>query len=240
MANEIVYIEPKETGNNLYAIRFDGAHHFVTDGSSSEEWGSDAHDADTYDVTITEAGTGGGCFVGHFDASSEISAGDYPVNIYRRAGANPDDADKRIGTAEMNWDGSAEITRSVIDTVVDAILNDTDELQADDIPGKISALQDFDPDNDTVARVTLTDTATALTGKTGFKLASDGLDSVSTTEPSGVASNFREMLVQVWRRFFKRVTMTDTALLNFKDDNSQATTQTMSDDGTTQEVGKAS
>lgn len=72
-------------------------------------------------------------------------------------------------------------------------------------------------------------------------LASDGLDSVSITAPSGVASNFREMIVQVWRRFFKKATQTDSQIKTYDDDGSTVvTTQTVSDDGTTETQGAAS
>jgi hypothetical protein len=76
--------------------------------------------------------------------------------------------------------------------------------------------------------------------RTAYKLASDGLDSVATTEPDGVASNFREMMVQVWRRFFKKSTATLAALKTYKDDASTNTTQTVGFDGTTKTVGDAS
>ena len=39
--------------------------------------------------------------------------------------------------------------------------------------------------------------------KTGYSLASTGLDSISVSAPTGVASTFPGMLIQVWRRFFK-------------------------------------
>lgn len=79
-----------------------------------------------------------------------------------------------------------------------------------------------------------------VSDKTGFKLAADGLDSVSTTGPSGVAGNFREMLVQLWRRQFKKATMTATQLKTYADDGTTATTtQTLSDDSTTQTQGAA-
>ena len=76
--------------------------------------------------------------------------------------------------------------------------------------------------------------------KAGFKLASDGLDSVSTAEPAGVASNFREMLVQVWRRFFKKTTATKSQLKTYTDAGAANTTQTVTHDGTTKTVGNAS
>lgn len=59
--------------------------------------------------------------------------------------------------------------------------------------------------------------------KTGYKLASDGLDSVATTAPSGVASNFREMVVQTWRRWFKKAVH----------DQEAETLKTYADNGTT-------
>ncbi len=83
-----------------------------------------------------------------------------------------------------------------------------------------------------------TATSVTVSDKTGFKLASDGLDSVSTTAPSGVASNFREMLVQVWRRFFKKSTLSATQLKTYADDGTTlVTTQTVSDTGGTQTQG---
>ena len=78
----------------------------------------------------------------------------------------------------------------------------------------------------------------------GVKLSSDGLDSISTTAPSGVASNFREMVVQVWRRFFKKATKTKGAtsqLKTYADDGSTViTTQTLTVSATTETQGAAS
>lgn len=83
-------------------------------------------------------------------------------------------------------------------------------------------------------------TVTTLSTLTGFKLASDGLDSIATTAPSGVASNFREMLVQVWRRFFRKATMTASELLTYDDAGTNVlTTQALTDDSTTQTQGAA-
>jgi hypothetical protein len=77
--------------------------------------------------------------------------------------------------------------------------------------------------------------------KTGYKLASDGLDSVSTTAPAGVASNFREMLVQTWRRFFKKSTLTSTELKTYADNGTSVlTTQAVTDAAGTQTQNAAS
>ncbi len=72
-------------------------------------------------------------------------------------------------------------------------------------------------------------------------LSSDGLDSISITEPSSVAGNFREMMVQVWRRLFGKSTLSPTQLLCYKADGATvATTQTVSETTTLQTQGEAS
>ena len=72
------------------------------------------------------------------------------------------------------------------------------------------------------------------------RIASDGLDSISTTAPTDVASNFREMLVAVWRSIFKKSTLTASELTTYADDGTTPiTTQAVSDDGTTQTRGAA-
>ena len=71
-------------------------------------------------------------------------------------------------------------------------------------------------------------------------LASDGLDNISTTEPSGLASNFRDMLIQVFRRLFGKSTLTNSELKCYKENETDvATTQSVGDDGTTQTQGEA-
>jgi hypothetical protein len=48
------------------------------------------------------------------------------------------------------------------------------------------------------------------------------------------------MVIQIWRRFFKKSTLTATQLKTYADDGSTVvTTQTVSDDGTTQTQGAA-
>jgi hypothetical protein len=74
----------------------------------------------------------------------------------------------------------------------------------------------------------------------GVSLAAGGLDAIPVTDPAGVATTFPQMLVQVWRRFFKRHTMTATELKTYADDDETAnTTQALTDDETTQDVGPA-
>ena len=73
------------------------------------------------------------------------------------------------------------------------------------------------------------------------KLSAAGLDSITVTEPTTVATTFAGMMVQVWRRLFKKTTQTATELKTYKDDGtSVVTTQTVSDDETTQTMGASS
>ena len=84
-------------------------------------------------------------------------------------------------------------------------------------------------------------TDSALTDKTGYSLASTGLDSIAVTAPSGVATTFPAMVVQLWRRFFRKATKTSTQLKTYADDGTTVvTTQTVSDSGGTETQGAAS
>jgi hypothetical protein len=71
-----------------------------------------------------------------------------------------------------------------------------------------------------------------LANRTGYKLAPDGLDAVDTTAPTGPAANFRQMLVQLWRRFFKKAILDHGAgtLVTYADDGASVlTTQVASE-----------
>jgi len=71
-------------------------------------------------------------------------------------------------------------------------------------------------------------------------LSSDGLDSVAVTEPSGKASNFREMIVQLWRRFFGKVILSSGQLVTYKQNGvTVATTQQIDETATLQTQGEA-
>ena len=115
-----------------------------------------------------------------------------------------------------------------------AALNDLSQSEAQTAAS--AALTAYDPPTKTEM-----DTATQAA-----KLASDGLDSVAITEPTGVASNFREMVVQVWRRWFGKSTLVKTTastgtLKTYKaDGTTEVTSQAVSDDGTTETQGEAS
>ncbi len=72
------------------------------------------------------------------------------------------------------------------------------------------------------------------------KLAATGLDNISAADPGGVATTFAQMLVALWRRFFKKVTLTATELKTFADNGTTVrTTQAVSSDTVTQTQGPA-
>lgn len=72
------------------------------------------------------------------------------------------------------------------------------------------------------------------------KLASDGLDAIATTAPTGPASTFREMLVQLWRRFFKKAVRSGGQLATYADDGTTiVTTQTAAEDVSGETQGAA-
>lgn len=72
-------------------------------------------------------------------------------------------------------------------------------------------------------------------------LDATGLDSIPITAPTGPAATFPQMIVQTWRRWFKKVTLTSTQLKTYADDGTTVeSTQSVTNDGTTQTQGTAS
>ena len=129
MANEVPY--DITSGETLYHTRFQlNGDVFVTDGSSDESWGAGGNTAADYDVTMPEKGSSGH-YVGNFDTSNNIAAGEYRVTIRLQAGGNPADSDLRIARGTMYWDGTAEISIFTLDTTIedDVIGADSDTLE---------------------------------------------------------------------------------------------------------------
>lgn len=68
-----------------------------------------------------------------------------------------------------------------------------------------------------------------------------GSAAFTVSAPAGVAGGILEKLDQLWRRFFRKSTLTATELKTYADDEASVlTTQPVSDDGTTQTQGGAS
>uniref|UniRef100_A0A6M3INK0 Uncharacterized protein n=1 Tax=viral metagenome TaxID=1070528 RepID=A0A6M3INK0_9ZZZZ len=131
-----------------------------------------------------------------FDESTAfpLVASDSGATQVARVGADGD----TLETLSDQIDGTSTHDAAGVKTAIEAgggsialILADTNELQTNQ--------GDW-----------LTATSVTVSDKTGFVLAATGLDAVATTAPAGVASTFREMVVQLWRRWFKRTNLTKT------------------------------
>lgn len=109
-------------------------------------------------------------------------------------------------------------------TDIDAILADTNELQGNQADwATATGFSTFDPTGDTVI------------------LGSTGLDNIPTTLPTGVASDFREMVVATYHRFYGKSTLTNTELKTYAANGTDVlSTQAVEDDSSTQTRGAAS
>jgi len=105
MANEI-HVD-YSSGNTLYAIvRNVAGDVWYIAGQVFEAWGTESRDADDYDISLTDKD---GCrYVGDFDGN--IPSGRYSIQIFLQAGANPADGDTLVGSDEIVWSGSGNIT----------------------------------------------------------------------------------------------------------------------------------
>jgi len=106
MSSEIKQIYT--SGYNLYATRRNNSSQVaLTDGSVFENYGAGGHDADDYDVTLTDKS--GAFYLADFDNSGNISSNQsalverYTIEVFRRVGANPADSDPLIGAKEIVW-----------------------------------------------------------------------------------------------------------------------------------------
>jgi hypothetical protein len=239
--------------NAITASKYDESTAFAvkSDDSGSTQIARTGADGDTLETISDEIAAAQTSLddipnTAEFEARTIVSAGYFDPAVDVVANVTLVDTTTTNTDVRGTDNAATEAKQDLMQIDVSAILVDTDAT----IPGLISGLNDFDPDNDTVAQVTLVDTTTvntdmrgtdnANTTKTGYKLASDGLDSVSITEPGGVAGNFREMVVQTWRRLFKKSKMTPTTLISYKDDGTTAaTTQTLSETDSEQNMGAA-
>ncbi len=71
------------------------------------------------------------------------------------------------------------------------------------------------------------------------KLSLDALDNVSVTEPSGRAATFREMMIQLYMRFFNKVDKTSSQIRTYDESGVEVTSQSYTSSGGTDTVSKA-
>jgi hypothetical protein len=123
MANEIQ--ADYASGNTLYAVvRNRAGQVWHPPQQAFEAWGTNGHTAADYDIALTDKA--GSRYVGDFDAG--IPAGSYSIQVFRQAGAGPVDTDTLVGSREIRWTGTGELTcvkilanKAVQDKVVDTI-----------------------------------------------------------------------------------------------------------------------
>jgi hypothetical protein len=140
-----------------------------------------------------------------------LTGTDGTVNIYGVCGAV---TDSRTGTPVLS---NAAVSQATVNAEVDSALNTA-------IPGSPTA----DSINERVA-----------TMDAGVTVAAAGLDAITVTAPTGKATTFPAMVVQLFRRFFGKATLTATTLTLYND-ATPVTTQTVSNTGGTETQGEAS
>jgi hypothetical protein len=105
MSNEIQ--ADYSSGNILYAvIRNAAGQVWCVAAQGFENWGTNGHTADDYDVPMID--TGGSHYIGAFD--SAVAGGTYGIQIFRQLGPAPASDDALVGSRQILWTGSGELT----------------------------------------------------------------------------------------------------------------------------------
>lgn len=238
MAGEL-RVNANFTGLTCYAMLFDrNSQVWDTTGTPAFEAYVTAQIAN-YDIALTEQGTASKRYVGDFPAAS---AGYYDLEFYIRDGASPAETDELIGTESGYWSGSTWTPVTSASIIADAVCDEalsghttagTVGKAISDIVEDTNELQGNQGDWATATSVTVSD-------KTGFKLAADGLDSITATTPTGVATTFTQKMNQLWARFFGRVTKDSDEIKTYRSDGTTvATTQTYTSSGDDDDIGAA-
>lgn len=185
-------------------------------------------------VTIT-----GGTGVGQSRVISAYVGSTKVATVHRSWNTNPDNTSTySIGsTAASNvveWLGAAP--SALISGRVDANTQATAAALTFGLTGNITGNL-----SGSAGSVTAGVTVTTNNDKTGYSLASTGLDSVAITEPVSVATmnTFPKRLMAMFCKLFHEQTMTSSAEVTKNSAGTQIATQSLSDNGTTQTRGDA-
>ena len=122
MANEITWDSVTGLTFNVYRFKTDD-NVLLANPATNEVWGTGGRTAADYAIAMSESGASGHYSV-DFNAGGAIAAGVYRFVIALQSGVNPANADVKVAKGEIDWDGTAEITLSTVDTVVDTIAGD--------------------------------------------------------------------------------------------------------------------
>lgn len=193
--------------------------------------------AGAYTVTAVTPTTGG-----NYDWTDQGDAGIYTIEIPASGGASINNDTEGFGwftgkaTGVLPWRGPVIGFRAA--ALNDALIDGGDLLDVNTTHIADTA----QTGRDLGASVLLssgTGTGQVSLDSGKMKLAADGLDSV-TTSVTGVATTFPQMVVQLWRRFFKKADRTATTIQTYADNGTTVLTeQAISDSEGTETQGAA-
>ena len=208
-------------------------------------------DLDNTSGTIIAAQLGADCITAAKIADDAIAAEHLATGAFT-ADAFAADALVAATFAASSLDGKGDWNTTVPDAAgTAATLHGTTDGLIADVPTvsefnarTLVAASYFDASTDEVitdaaSRTASKATSVTVSDKTGFKLASDGLDQISAAEPTGKPTTFAGWVMWLVQRF-RRSKLTEDTLTVEKEDGTAVTTQTVSDDGTTQQMGAPS
>ncbi len=124
MANEIRVTY--DTGATLYTLVFNAAGQVWRNNAPQQFLAYAPGAIGVYDIPLSEIATNSGQYRATWPDHANMIGGVYSTVLFLQAGGAPAVADDtRLGeTATMYWDGSAEITNNMMDTVLDTIAGD--------------------------------------------------------------------------------------------------------------------
>lgn len=180
---------------------------------------------------------------GRFD-TLDTSVADLPTNAELAAALGTADDAVLAAIAALNDLSSADVTAAVPTVVqIQSGLATPTNITAGTITTVTNLTNAPTAGDFTAAMKTSLNQATpavTVSDKTGFSLASTGLDSISATAAAGVPTTFASKLMWLVQRFLGKATKTDTEIKVYADDGTTVlTTQTATDDGVTETQGAA-
>jgi len=181
------------TGSTLYAILLNsvgqvwsGAAFVAVNGAN---WGD-------YDIALTESVAG--LYTADMPA---VDAGVYSYVVYEQAGASPANTDEWTGNGYLEWDGTAVLPMSTIDTNIDTV-----DTVADGIQTTLDTPANFMAD---VSALALEATLSAIKGAgwsdETLKALKDAIDAISV---SGASAK------EVWEYTTRNLTQSATSIIS--------------------------
>jgi hypothetical protein len=266
MSNELQF--DYTTGQALYCfIRNSDGQVNIVSGNTFEDHNAD--NISTYNIDLAENGGGRyvGDFNTNITSAGRYTIQVFlDSDAANPSAINPTDGDSLVGGGEVIWDGTSEafvydvvtdiqiITDALpnsgaltdIDAGINNIETQTDQLlfdsagyvEASGLNTVLSNTNDIKTATDQL-NFTGDDVKATLDSET-VALSSTGLDNIAVTEPAARATTFREMVVQLWMRFFNKTDRTATLIRTYDENGVLVTSQTHAEVSGTTTVNKTS